>query len=111
MVGSWMVVGVVLIVGHFFLPFLGLISRHAKRSRLGLALWSMWLLAIHYVDLYWLVMPHLHPHGPAPHWMDLACWVGLAGVFFAVVAFQAKKVCLVPTRDPRLAQSLAFENI
>jgi hypothetical protein len=29
----------------------------------------------------------------------------------AVVLFQAKRVNLVPTKDPRLKKSLAFENI
>ncbi len=109
--GSWMTVGAVLVVGHFFLPFLGLLSRHVKRSRTGLAFWSVWLLVIHYLDLYYLIMPQLHPEGISIHLLDVVCLFGLVGVFIAHVAFQARSRNLIPIRDPRLARSLAFENL
>jgi hypothetical protein len=109
--GSWMTVGIVLVVGHFFLPFLGLLSRHVKRHRGGLAFWSIWLLAIHYVDLYYLIMPQLHPEGVRVHVLDVVCLLGLVSVFIAYVAYQARSKNLMPIRDPRLARSLAFENM
>lgn len=109
--GSWMGVVIVLVVGHFFLPFLGLMSRHVKRSRIGLAFWSVWLLVVHYVDLYFLVMPQLHRTGVSVHVLDLTCLVALGGLFLGYVAYQARAHNLLPVRDPRLARSLAFENM
>jgi hypothetical protein len=54
---GWSAVAVALIAGHFFVPLLVLLSRDAKeapRVLRGLA-WS--LLALHLVDVCWLVFP------------------------------------------------------
>ena len=109
--GDWAPIAWTLLICHFVLPFLGLLSRHVKRNRKGLAFWAVWILVIHYVDLYWLIMPHLSPHHPSPNVLDLTCLVGLGSTFFAAIAYRARKIILIPSRDPRLAQSLAFENI
>ncbi len=109
-IGAWAPVAWGLVICHFVLPFLGLLSRHVKRNRKALAFWAVWILIVHYVDLYWLVMPHLNPHHPVPHVLDLTCLAGVAGVFLAGAAHRARARSLVPIRDPRLAESLAFEN-
>lgn len=108
--GDWAIVSWTLLVCHFAIPFFGLLSRHVKRNRRTLAFWAFWLLVIEYVDLYWLVMPNLH-EDIAPSIVDLLAWVGAVGVFVGAAALRAKGKNLVPTKDPRLADSLAFENI
>ena len=111
--GGWKVVSGILLVCHFAIPFLGLLSRHIKRNRRTLAFWAVWLLVIQYVDLYWLVMPSFGEYHNDVHLtaVDLLCWAGLTLLFVGFAARRAKGVNLVPTRDPRLADSLAFENI
>jgi hypothetical protein len=42
---------------------------------------------------------------------DLTCWVGIGGVFLAGVFWILGKQSLVPERDPRLEESLSFENV
>ena len=42
--------------------------------------------------------------------MDVACLVGIAGIYLAVVFYRMTKYPLIPIGDPRLARSLAFEN-
>lgn len=108
--GPWAWLGVVLIVGHFALPFVGLMSRYVKRARIGLAFWAIWLLAMHYVDLYWLIMPQLS-HEFRFGLIDIALWVGMAGLYFAGFGFIARGRNLVPLKDPRLGESLSFENV
>jgi hypothetical protein len=109
--GPWWYVAWALVLGHFALPFLGLMSRHVKRNRRALAFWAIWLLVLHWVDLYWLVMPNFSAGHLPLHVLDLTCTVGLLCLFVAAAAYKARNVNLVPTRDPRLAQSLAFENL
>jgi len=111
----WRGVSLLLLVGHFVAPFLALISRFPKR-RPGLLLpAAVWLLAMHWLDLYYLVMPR--PHGTAYkpaaylHWTDLALLVGLVGPFVAAVVRPMARHALLPERDPRLTEALAFENI
>src|SRR5690606_11488310 len=55
--GDWRVVSTVLLVCKFVSTFFGLLSRHVKRSRGGLAFFAVWILCFQYLDIYWLVFP------------------------------------------------------
>ncbi len=110
MEGSWMTVSVFLIVGHFVAPFLYLMGRTVKRKGTTLAVGGVWLLAMHFVDLYWQVMPALHPEGLRPSALDVAAFVAVGGCFVATAGWLMRRQALVPLRDPRIAESLAFEN-
>ena len=57
-IGPWAAVSLALIVVHFVLPFVGLMSKHVKRRLPVLAFWLVWLLAAHAFDLFWLIMPN-----------------------------------------------------
>jgi hypothetical protein len=108
--GSWKTVSVLLMVGHFAAPFLYLMGRDVKRRAATLALGGVWLLAMHFVDLYWQVMPTLHPEGVRPSLLDLAAFLAVGGCFVAAAGWLMRRQALVPLRDPRLDESLAFEN-
>jgi hypothetical protein len=110
MEGSWMTVSILLMVGHFGAPFLYLMGRTVKRKGLTLAVGGAWLLAMHFVDLYWQVMPTLHPEGLRPSVLDVAALVTVGGCFVATAGWLMRRQALVPVRDPRLGESLAFEN-
>jgi len=108
--GSWMAVSLLLMAGHFVVPFLYLMGRDVKRRGWSLAIGGGWLLAMHYIDLYWQVMPTLHPDGLSPSILDVAAFMAVGGCFVAAVSWLMRRQALVPLRDPRLAESLAFEN-
>jgi hypothetical protein len=111
MEGSWMNVSIFLLVGHFVAPFLYLMGRSVKRNGATLAVGGAWLLIMHFVDLYWQVMPTLHPEGFRPSVLDVAALVAVGGCFVAAASWLMRRQALVPLRDPRIAESLAFENI
>lgn len=108
---GWQNLALVLLVGHLVLPFFGLLSRYAKRRTKVLAFWSAWLLAMHWLDLYWLIMPAA---GDAVSFsgvmVDLLLAGGMGAWYLAAAARLAAPRCLVPRRDPRLVESLVFEN-
>jgi hypothetical protein len=108
--GSWKAVSILLMAGHFGAPFFFLMGRAVKRRGWTLALGGAWLLVMHFVDLYWQVMPTLHPHGVRPSALDVAAFVAVGGCFVAAASWLMRRQALVPLRDPRLAESLAFEN-
>jgi hypothetical protein len=108
---SWMQVSVFLMVGHFVVPFFYLMGRSVKRKGVTLALGGAWMLAMHFLDLYWQVMPTLHPKGLSPSLLDVAAFVAIGGCFVAAASWLMRRQALVPLRDPRLAESLAFENV
>jgi hypothetical protein len=108
---GWRGVSVALALAHFAVPFFFLLPRASKRRRPLLAAAAGWLLAAHYLDLYWLVMPAVSPASPVPHLAHLAAFVGVGGLFAAAWARLAAGPALVPVRDPRLGESLSFENM
>lgn len=107
---GWYGVTVALAVGHFVLPFFVLLLRDVKRRRLSLSLAALWLLAVHYLDLFWLVMPNFQHDGPHLGLLDVATFVGIGGLFLAALGALMAKKALVPVGDPRLSESLSFEN-
>jgi hypothetical protein len=108
--GGWGNVSWTLVFGHFVIPFFGLLSRHIKRNRTTLAFWCFWMLAMVYIDMYWLVLPVVDVE-PNVRAMDLLALLGLLSALVAGAAREAGKRNLIPTKDPRLEHSLAFENI
>jgi hypothetical protein len=111
MEGSWAQVSVLLLAGHFVAPFFYLMGRAVKRNGATLAVGGAWILAMHFVDLYWQVMPTLHPEGLNPSLLDFAALMAVGGSFVAAASWLMRRHALVPLRDPRLAESLAFENV
>jgi hypothetical protein len=107
---GWAGVGVLLIFGHFFIPFGALLSRSLKRDPRKLAVVAGWILFIHYVDIFWLVMPSLHPEGFSFHWTSLTAFlgVGLLAIAFAVSRLRGRFA--VPVKDPYLAESLRYRQ-
>ena len=106
---GWRAVSLVLLVAHFVVPFFMLISRNAKR-RLGiLGFGAGWMLLMHVLDIYWLVIPYAAP-GFAPHWLDIACFLGVVGTFLAVVFWQMSRHSLVAVGDPRIGRAMRFHN-
>ncbi|MBM4112121.1 MAG: quinol:cytochrome C oxidoreductase [Phycisphaerae bacterium] len=127
--GEWKWVSAALLLGHFCIPFLFLISRWTKRYKVGLTIGAIWMLAFAWLDLYYLVHPHI-PHGlgkhenyaalaaahadESAHFGDPLNWLMLAGVLGLISGFTLMRLRehpLVCRRDPRLDESLHFHNI
>lgn len=108
---GWEYVTLLLAIGHFVGPFFFLLSREVKRKRLALGLAAGWLLAMHYVDIYWLILPAAPGRAFQPHLLDLTTFLAVAGVFVIGTGILTAREPLIPRRDPRLAESLRFENL
>jgi hypothetical protein len=106
--GGWRFVGMFLALFHFLVPFFLLLSRDLKRSPRSLSLVAAWLLLAHWVDVYWLVMPHLHADGPRPWIFDLTAFVGVGGAAVAFTILRMRGAATVPVRDPYLEESLRY---
>jgi hypothetical protein len=114
--GGWEYFGMMLVIGHFALPFLILLPRGIKRRPVALAIMSFWVLLMHMIDLHWLIAPAAHGaiDGHEPHAyfgaVELLCVAGVTFLFTAAVIKKLSGVSLIPEKDPRLPESLAFEN-
>jgi len=110
--GGWAVMGLILIVGHFFVPFLLIMSREAKRTLKILIPVAVWAIAMQWVDLYFIIMPEYQPgSGKIPFsWLDLAVFASIGGFFLWMVTRNLASAPLVPVDDPRIDESLVFEE-
>jgi hypothetical protein len=117
--GSWGAVAILLVVGHFFLPFGLLLSAGLKKRSARLAKVAAWVLLMRLVDLIWYVAPsfrHLAPEGghagPAlipMHWMDIAIPVGLTALWVYLFVRQLGSRSLFAMNDPYLKETFAHE--
>jgi hypothetical protein len=108
--GSWAAVALLLVVGHFLVPFFALLPRAMKRNRAALAGFAGWMLLMHYTDLYWQVMPVFRPQGVHLHWLAPVTFVAVASAMALVFWNAFRQRPLVAVGDPRLNQCLAFHN-
>jgi hypothetical protein len=111
MEGSWQAASMLLAIGHFGVPFFFLMPRTVKRNPLGLAAGATWLLLMHLVDVYWLAMPLYHVQGVHVGVLDVAALLAVGGCFIALFGWLLRRHALVPAGDPRLPESLGFENV
>lgn len=102
---------------HFFIPFFALMSRVLKRVKLILTVNCLWIMVVHVIDLYWIILPAYHDptvkEGP-PYFhialVDVLALLGIFSMFFGVFLFVLSRRKLLAVGDPRLNESLAFEN-
>jgi len=108
--GSWKIVTMILVLGHFVVPFFALIIRGTKRNLRILGIMAVWMLVMHWVDLYWIVLPSLDHHGVHLCWMDAAGVIGIGGVFVRIFIRRLKADPIIPINDPSLQNSINFIN-
>lgn len=116
---AWIVVSHVLLFGHLLIPFPGILSRWVKRSKPALIFWACWMLAAHWVDLFYIIHPTwagrvngdmLHPIDPQIPILEILCTVGVGGIWLGALARRATTVSMVPEKDPYINASLSFQN-
>ena len=104
---SWKYVGLALIVLHFALPFVLLLSRDLKRNGRRLSMVAIGVIVMRYVDLIWMTGPELHEGRFGLNWMDLMLLAGIGGVWLWFFATELNRRPLLPIRDPDIQSVFA----
>ena len=107
--GRWQGLTMLLAVGHFVIPFLFLMGRTVKRRGPWLPIGATWMLAMHYLDIAWMVLPSIGQGYASPPLLAGAL-LAVGGIVAAVFGRLLAGRPLVPIRDPRLNESLALDN-
>ena len=102
---GWSAIAIVLIIFHFALPFVLLLSRKTKRVAATLVKIAAFVLVMRLVDLFWQVAPAFYNEHLTVHWMDLAAPVAIGGLWVWFFARQMKDKPLLPLHDPGLAEA------
>lgn len=108
--GSWGVLATIVAIGQFAIPCALLLSRPLKRRPAALAAIGLWLLVMHMLDVYWLVLPALVPSGIQVSWLDLAALLMVGGVSMATAAWRARCWNDIPVGDPYLSDAMTYRE-
>ncbi len=104
--GTWMVLSLLLVYGHFVIPFLILLFNKAKRVLPLMGFLSVLILFMHWIDLYWNVLPNLHKDTIVFNWSDLTVFLAHGSFFMSMFWNKIAKNPIVPDSDPRLDSSI-----
>ena len=130
---GWLTVSMILLFGHLFIPFLAIMARTVRRSKPFLLVATIYLLIMHWVDHYWIVMPQLGAKfyngelattlgkgdlqlvteaqiNVFPGLTEMLLLVGMGAIFVASFCLISGNRSLVPLKDPRLHEALNYDN-
>lgn len=130
--GGWAPVSLLLLFGHFVVPFVLLITRWTKRWRFTLPLIACWLMLMFFVDICWIILPVVPEAAMAAATtynelarqvasgevsvgygfsiVNVTCLVGMMACLTGGTIFNLRSYNLVANKDPRLDEALSFEN-
>jgi hypothetical protein len=103
---GWRAIGVLLILFHFAVPFLILLSRRVKREPAMLGRLAIWILVMRLVDLFWLIAPDFHRNGISVSWLDVLLPASLAAIWLGAVVWQLRGRAILPVHDPEFDETL-----
>ncbi len=109
--GSWWDVGLLILFGHFFVPFLLLLRIDAKQSMTVMGPIVIWAWLMHYVDMTFNVMPVLYPKGLHVTIFDPICWGGMAFLLGFAWWKSFRSFPPYPLRHPRLKEALTYHPV
>jgi len=104
--GSWAYVSWALIIGHFLIPFLALLRIDVKLTNRVMVPIFVWVLLMHYMDMYFNVMPEIHETGPSPALADLGSLLLLGGAMIWVFMRNLFSHPVILMKDPRMGEAL-----
>ena len=114
---QWWYVGLVILFGHFFVPFFALLSYRFKVTHRIIRRIALWNLTIILVDMCYNILPALKDdHGDSlpflsPHlvWV-ITSVIGVGGVCVWAYLKSFPTTKLIPIRDPRIGESLTHHE-
>ena len=124
---GWLAISMILLFGHLFIPFLGMMARTVRRSKPYLMFASVFLLAMHWFNHYWIIMPQYkasifhgyfhdgqdittYSYNVWPGLTELLLLAGMGAIFVASFCLVSGNRSLVPLKDPRLHEALNYDN-
>lgn len=105
--GPWGWVSVVVLVGHFIVPFSFLLSTRIKRTPALAARIALFILAMRAVEIAWMMAPMMREgtHN-GPSWLDFAAVLGLGALWLPFFFRNLASRAIVPVHDPYLKDVL-----
>jgi hypothetical protein len=111
---TWRLLSCAVVGLKFIFPFFFTMSRNIKRNNKAIVFGASWLLGIHLIEMYYLIMPYYRPFEPIQFggiWLELGCVMATVGVYLTWVLRNMTKHSLIAVGDPRLSRALNHVNV
>ncbi len=96
--GGWGYIGLFLVLFHFAVPFVFLLSRPFKRDVTKLVWLAVWLMLMRYLDLFWMIEPNFSGRLGGT-WADVVVPVAMGGLWLAYFFRNLDSMPLLPAYD------------
>ena len=103
---SWRFIGLLLVVIHFVVPFLLLLSRSLKREPQVLVKVAVGIVFVRLVDLFWLIAPQFHEEHLSVSWLDIVLPLSLGAIWIGCFLRQLRGRAILPLYDPQFTEAL-----
>jgi hypothetical protein len=87
-----------------------LLARRIKRNEKVLVAVALFMMVMHGVDLFWLVMPSFYSSGLYIHWLDIVILIGIGGFWVAFFIWWLQRKPLLPLHDPRFQEAPVYHG-
>jgi hypothetical protein len=107
---GWEIMGLGLVIFHFALPFLFLLSRPFKRNVRSLVWLAVLLIFMRYIDLFWYIEPSFHKT-LIFYWgylLDLVVPIAMGGFWMALFFRNLRSRPLLPVYDLHAQEFLEY---
>jgi hypothetical protein len=102
---GWRAIGLALMLFHFAIPFVLLLSRTVKRSADLLIKVAIGMMGIRVLDLFWLIAPEFHQN-VSVSWLDVVLPVTMFALWAGVFVWQLRGRAILPLHDPQFDEAL-----
>ncbi len=113
---AWRWVSMFIVVGHFVGPFILLLDQNRKKNSRVMVLVCLWILLMHVIDIYWIIIPERGPSlglgwwAPGAWLQDVVALLAVIGGTGYLFLRGLGRSSLYPCRDPRLLESVNVVN-
>ena len=106
--GNWWWLSLILIVGHFLVPFFVLLPVSVKSNYKVIVPVCLWAWVMHAADLGFNMLPALHNDGYPLKWLwlPLGCLMFMGGFLASIFVKKFNSHPPYPQRDPRLLEAM-----
>lgn len=104
--GTWGIMAALLIIFHFFLPFVMLLMRAIKDRPETIRIVTMIILVMRFVDIYWLTAPAHYGTHFYFSWMTIAAFAAVGGIWLWAFIQQLKGQTVIPIHETWVDEAL-----
>ena len=103
---TWRYVGLGLVVFHFVVPFILLLSRTVKRQGDVIVRVAAFILAVRVADLWWQISPAFHQEGIHVSWLDVVLPLSMGALWLGCFVRQLRRRAILPIHDPEFDETV-----